>query len=167
MTLWAHRSPSMTSRIGAKMMNVALNYLNSRHSLRFPRTRGDAIIYARRGPQTMGQGHNGAQNENPSVVPSVVGKRRLTTAGYPLPTTPQRQTGPLSCVCAHACARTRATPFFRCGVVTKPYDIDIYRERGTTLPTTLGQKGQKPLWVALWAALNPLLSNKKGVFEHG
>ena len=167
MTLWAHRSPSKTSRIGAKMLNAVINHLNSRHSLRFPRTRWDAIIYARRGPQTMGQGHNGAQNENPGVVPSVVGKMSAITGCYPPPTTLQRKIETYTHVCTCACARVRACRFFRCTVVSLSYVIERYKEKATTDPTTLGLKCQKALCLPLWAVSNPLEINKKGGFERG
>lgn len=145
-----------------KVMHAYVNTLKSRHSLRFPRTLLDAIIYARRVPAAMGQGHNGAQSGSSGVVSSVVGKRRSGTKAYPPPTTPQRQIATLSRMCMHACARVWTFLFFRCAVVSISYVTDIYRERGTTLPTTQGQNGQKPLCAPLWALLNPLKNNKKG-----
>jgi hypothetical protein len=149
------------------MMRAMFKSLICGDCFRFSPTRWDAIITTRRVPAAMGQGHNGAQNGIARVVPLVVGKMPAKTACYPPPTTLQRKIETYTHACTCARARVRACPFFRCAVVSLSYVIERYKKKGTTHPTTQGQKGLKALWVALWATANPLEMNKKGGFARG
>lgn len=160
------RPPLMTKTwtIGAKIMSAFPNHLYSRHSLRFPPTRMDAIISARMVPAAMGQGHNATTVQRVERCGSVVGFLPAKPKGYTFPTTPQRQKQPLSRMCTYARARVRDMRFYRCTVVPLYYHIDIYREKATTHPTTPPQRLAFSVVGGVVFSSNPLKSLEKGVF---
>jgi len=127
-------------------------------SLRWPRTRIGASIYARLKARGAGQGYNATTVEKPTVVGTVVGENTAKTTAYHISTTIQRS----KCrFLTYVRARARAhvgvsiSLLYRCSLKEVS---EFFGKMPTTVPTTVVET----VVGTVVASAKPLFLRKKG-----